>query len=204
MNRQQWLFLILWAACSFILVFLCYTEAFYFHWHYLLIVGLISHANSLIRKFFPCAYKVKYTLYLFFNQVFWCTWSIWSWVYAQCEIRIQFLFFFFCFIVFPKVSSQRTTEHIHVGLFLGSLFYPVCLSIFSFCSPTVIIGYCCFVVRLKLDWVTLSIIFSFISVIVIVIDIVLITALSHELKVNFDNVHKITFWENTLKRLFLS
>lgn len=38
----------------------------------------------------------------------------------------------------------------------------------------------------------------------IVIGIVIITALPQELKVNFDNVHKITFWENTLLRLFLS
>lgn len=123
-------------------------------------------SKNLIRKFLPCAYKVKYTLYRFFNQVFWSTWYIWSWVYAQCEIRIQL--HFFCFTVFPMVSSQRTTEYILVGLFLESLFYPVCLSIFPFYSPTVIIGYCCFVVRLKLDWLALSIIFSFLSVIVIV------------------------------------
>lgn len=121
MNRQQWLFLILWAACSFILVFLCYTEAFYFHWHYLLIVGLISHANSLIRKFFPCAYKVKYTLYLFFNQVFWCTWSIWSWVYAQCEIRIQFLFFFFASLCFLR-SLLREQLNIFMWVYFWDLF----------------------------------------------------------------------------------
>lgn len=117
MNRQQWLFFHP-VGCLFIYLF-CYTEDFYFHWHYLLIVGLIFHAENLIRKFFPCAYKVQYTLYLFFNQVFWSTWYIWSWVYAQCEIGSSFSF---CFIVLPIVSSQRSTEHIHVGLFSGSFF----------------------------------------------------------------------------------
>ena len=111
-------------GCLFIYLF-GYTEAFYFHWHYLLIVGLIFHAETLIRKFFPCAYKVQYTLYLFFNQVFWSTWFIWSWVYAQCEIGSSLSF---CFLVLPMVSSQRTTEHIHVGLFAGPFFYLLCLS----------------------------------------------------------------------------
>lgn len=89
-------------------------------------------SKNLIRKFLPCASKVKYTLHRFFNQVFWSTWYIWSWVYTQCQIRIQLHFFLLHCVSYSLFSENNWIYS--CGFFLESLFCPVCLSIFSFYS----------------------------------------------------------------------
>lgn len=86
-------------------------------------------SKNLIRKFLPCAYKVKYTLHHFFNQVFWSTWYIWSWVYAQCEIRIQLHFFAsLCFLW----SLLREQLNIFMWVFFSGISFLSCLPVYLF------------------------------------------------------------------------